>query len=74
MIKVKAFLMAEGMTALLVSLLSLSLFFLVVGEGKKVEVNLEQKTDRAYAKHVIQEQHLEKVEVHDHIYQKQDFQ
>lgn len=74
MVKQKAFLLAEGMTALIISLLSLSLFMLVVSEGRKVEIKMEEKTDRAYARHLIQKEKMSQIMIHDHVYSKADME
>jgi hypothetical protein len=72
MVKNKGFLMAESFTALLIAFLSLSLFLLVFAEGKRVEANLELKTDRAYAAYILRQKQVKQLKVHDRIYRQGD--
>lgn len=69
MIKSKGFLMSESMIALIIAFLGVTIFALVVGESRENERNLESKTDRTYAWHVMKKNNLKEVKVHDHVYQ-----
>lgn len=66
--KQTGFLIAESMTALMLAVSGVTVMALVVGESRVVEENVELKTDRAYAWHVMKKCNLQQIKVHDHVY------
>ena len=68
--KVKGFLMAESIVALIIATVAVSCMYLMVAESQENGREIELKTDRAYAYHVLQESNLNQVTVHDRIYEK----
>ncbi|BDR60316.1 hypothetical protein KIM322_05770 [Lactobacillus xylocopicola] len=61
--------MAESMTALMIAVIAVSLLALVVGESRATERQVELKTDRTYAWHIMIKNDLSEIKVHDHVYQ-----
>lgn len=72
MSKAKGFLMLESMTALIIAILGLSLFTLLICENKKVEKEMERKTDYELAQHMMRKNKLDEVIIHDHEYSKEE--
>lgn len=68
--RVKGFLMAESVIALMIATIAVSCLYLIVSEGQKNGKEIELKTDRVYAYHVLNESNLDQVVVHDRIYEK----
>ncbi|MGN1272843.1 MAG: hypothetical protein ACI4T3_06915 [Lactobacillus sp.] len=68
--KVKGFLMAESVIALFIATTAVICLYLTVSESQKNGKEIELKTDRAYAYHVLKESNLDQVMVHDRIYEK----
>lgn len=68
--KTKGFLMAESLVALIIATVAVSCLYLTVAESQKNGREIELKTDRAYAYHVLKESNLDQVTVHDRIYEK----
>lgn len=63
--KTKGFLLLESMTALFVSILGLSLFVLTIAESQKTVKRMEKRTDYELAQHMMRENHLAKIIIHD---------
>lgn len=70
MIKVKGFLVIESFIAIIIAMIAVSCFYITVAENQKNGREMELKTDRAYAYHILTKTDLEQVTVHDRIYQK----
>ncbi|WEV43025.1 hypothetical protein OZX56_05620 [Lactobacillus sp. ESL0684] len=68
-IKLKGFLLAESMIALIIAILGVTSIALIVGQSRATERKLELKTDRVYAWHVLKKASLTKIEVHDCVYE-----
>ena len=68
--KAKGFLMTESIVALIIATVAVSCLYLTVAESQKNGREIELKTDRAYAYHVLKESNLYQVTVHDRIYEK----
>lgn len=66
---VPGFLLAESMVALIVTTLGVMIMALIVGESRTLEHSSEAKTDRAYAWHVMNQNKVKQVLIHDHVYQ-----
>lgn len=67
-IKQKGFLIAESMIGLTIAIIGVMIMTLTLSSFKKVERNLELKTDRTYAWHVMRKNSLKEVTVHDRVY------
>ncbi|MDF7672200.1 hypothetical protein PT281_02720 [Lactobacillus sp. ESL0701] len=68
-LRLKGFLLAESMVALVLAIMGISVIALIVGASRANERQIELKTDRAYAWHVLKEEDLSKITVHDRVYQ-----
>ncbi|GAA3636665.1 hypothetical protein GCM10022297_14060 [Lactobacillus hamsteri] len=66
--KSKGFILLESIIAMFISFLGVTILTLVVVEGKKMEKNMEIHTDRAVAMHMMNENNLNSVKIHDRIY------
>lgn len=66
-----AFLVAEACIALMISAMCLTMLNLTIAQTKKVEVKLEYRADRAYAKYILNKFDVPEVIVHDHVYRMQ---
>lgn len=64
----KGFLIVEGMIALVITFLGITIMALVVGQSRALEQKMELKTDRVYAWHVMNKCKLPKMLVHNHVY------
>lgn len=60
--------MAESFVGLVIAILGVSIMATVLAGIKKTEKNIEQKTDRTYAWHVMTKNNLKEVEVHSRKY------
>lgn len=67
----RGFLLAESMTALLLAILGVSIFCLIFGQGLQVKEQMEKKTDKALAQHILRQTNLPRVQIHDHIYRRE---
>lgn len=70
--RVKAFILAESMTALMITILGVSTFSLVFSQEIKIDQQMEKRTDRAVAQHILRKTHLAQVEIHDCLYRKRE--
>lgn len=68
--KVKGFLLLESLTALVIAIIGLSLFTLLICENKKVEKEMERKTDYEMAQHIMRKTDLKEVIIHDQLYER----
>ncbi|TSO26087.1 hypothetical protein [Lactobacillus sp. LL6] len=68
MSKQKGFLIAESLIGLTIAILGVIVMAITLSGMHKTERVLELKTDRAYAWHVMKENNLKEVMVHDRIY------
>lgn len=68
--KVKGFFIFESIVAIIISLVAVSCLYLTVAESRKNGREMELKTDRMYAYHVLKTNDLDQVVVHDHIYER----
>lgn len=68
MSKQKGFLVAESLIGLTIAIFGVMIMALTLGGMHKTEQTLELKTDRAYAWHVMKENSLKEIMVHDRIY------
>lgn len=64
----KGFLVAESFVGLFIAILGVSIMATVLAGIKKTEKNIERKTDRAYAWHVMVKNDLKEIEVHSRRY------
>lgn len=62
--------MVESCIAIFIALLAVDCFYLIVFACQKNKQEMELRTDRIYAYHVLKENDLEQIEVHDHIYER----
>lgn len=67
--RIKGFLMMESFMAIMIATIAVSCLYLTVAENQKNGREIELKTDRAYAYHVLTESNLDQVMVHDRIYE-----
>lgn len=67
--RLKGFLLAESMVALVLAIMGVSMIALIVGASRVTERQIELKTDRTYAWHALKENDLSKIMVHNRIYQ-----
>ena len=66
--KSKGFILLESIIAMFISFLGVTILTLVVVEGKKTEKNIEIHTDRTVAMHMMKENNLNSVKIHDRTY------
>lgn len=62
--------MMESFIAIMIATIALSCLYWTVAENQKNGQEIELKTDRTYAYHVLTESKLDQVMVHDRIYEK----
>ncbi|WEV37672.1 hypothetical protein [Lactobacillus sp. ESL0677] len=67
--RLKGFLLAESVVALVLAVMGVTLIALIVSSSMVNEHQIELKTDRTYAWHVLKESNLDKITVHDRVYQ-----
>lgn len=67
--KLKGFLLAESMVALILAIMGVSSMALIVGDTRATERKIELKTDRIYAWHVLKKNDLKSIMVHDRLYE-----
>ncbi|WP_297951456.1 hypothetical protein [uncultured Lactobacillus sp.] len=70
MIKLKGFLVIESFIAIIIAVIAVSCLYVTVAENQKNGRELELKTDRAYAYHILNKTDLKQIMVHNRIYQK----
>ncbi|HJF39895.1 MULTISPECIES: hypothetical protein [Lactobacillus] len=68
--KVKGFFIFESAIAIIISLFAVSCLYLTVAESQKNGREMELKTDRVYAYHVLKANNLDQITVHDHVYER----
>lgn len=68
--KVKGFLIFESAIAIIISVVAVSCLYLTVAECQKNGQEIELKTDRIYAYHVLKTNDLDQITVHDHVYER----
>ena len=66
--KVKGVIFLESIIAMFISFLGVTILALVVIEGKKTEKNMEIQTDKAVAFHMMKENNLSSVKIHNRMY------
>ena len=68
--KVKGFLVIESFIAIIIAVIAVSCFYITVAESQKNGREMELKTDRVYAYHVLKANNLDQITVHDHVYER----
>ncbi|WP_147441035.1 MULTISPECIES: hypothetical protein [unclassified Lactobacillus] len=67
--RLKGFLLAESMVALILAIMGVSSMALIVSDTRTTERKIELKTDRIYAWRVLKKNNLKSIMVHDQLYE-----